>query len=307
MPEPRLIEAEKLHAIGREFAMDGHFAAAEQMFRCALAIYPEEPAWRVDLALSVLGQKRLAEGFALYRDRLAPRPDLDCPEWQGEDLAGRSIVLFPEQGFGDQIMFARFAPYLRVRGADVTLLCAPSLVRLFESLGVRTLAAAGAVSFPDPDYWAMAQDVPGRLGLGIDQIPNAPYLSASPRGSGGIGAVLRGNSRTAISREKFPDPGLELPFPAINLQPQNTRPRDFLDTAELVMGLDAVVSVDTAIAHLAGALGKPVFLMLPAYGADWRWFSGSSSPWYPSMHLYRQRARGDWAELVERVAGDLPT
>ncbi len=300
-------QPEDLHAAGHALAMKGDFAAAEAWFRRALAADPDRSDWWLDVALALLGQGRYREGFALYARRPAPRPELSVPEWSGESLAGRHILLFPEQGFGDQIQFARFAPLLRELGAEVTLFCAPQLARLFQSLGVRVIAAAGAVEFPDPDCWSMLMDVPGKLGLTLDSIPAEPYLAATPRASSNrVGVATRGNARTEVSRYKFIPPDLPLPFEAMPLHPQQTGARDFRDTADIIAGLDLVISVDTAIAHLAGALGVPTWLLLPAEGADWRWLQGrADSPWYPSFRLYRQPEPGDWISVLEAVRADL--
>jgi hypothetical protein len=298
-----------LMAAGRDQALSGDWSAAEDSFRAAWRLDPANAAARHSLATALLALGRYRDGFALYAMRrdlpqFSRPPALPCPEWRGEDLNGKHILLFPEQGLGDEIQFARFAPYLANMGADVTLFCKPPLVRLFDSLGVRVVAAAGEVEFPDPDFWAFSIDAPGRLGMEMQDLPSAPYLGAAPRASTGarVGVMRRGNPGHANDANRSMPEHIQLPFDAISLAPEDTGARDMRDTAELIAGLDLVVSVDTSVAHLAGAMGKPTFVLLPATACDWRWMSGrDDTPWYPSMTLFRQTPRGDWTELAERV------
>ena len=119
--------------------------------------------------------------------------------------------------------------------------------------------------------------------------------------------VRRGKPSHANDAVRSLPNDLTLPFAALDLSPEQSGARDFAETARIIAGLDVVVSVDTAIAHLAGAMGKPCCLLLSCQGADWRWFqSRTDSPWYPSMRLYRQAAPGDWATVLRAVADDLP-
>lgn len=309
MRSPR---AEQIHNRGRALAYEGQFARAAEEFRRVLRFEPDSPVARYDLALALLAQGRFDEGFALYSARYdligaRPRPVLPYPPWRGEPLSGKSLVVFPEQGFGDQIQMARFAPILRDMGADVTWLCEPALAPLFHNLGVRVLAAAGAVEFPDPDYWCQVMDLPGCLRIRPEAIPGAPYLHAEPKETGHkTGLVRRGKPSHANDAVRSLPDDLKIPFDALDLAPESTGAKSFLETAQIIAGLDVVVSVDTAIAHLAGALGKPCFLMLAAQGVDWRWKrSGATSPWYPSMRIYRQPAAGDWRSVLDQVKQDL--
>jgi hypothetical protein len=299
-----------LHAAGSALALRGCWAEAAGLFRRAVAQDPNDPAKRHALAVALLGAGDYREGFSLYARRgeverlKIHRPALPCPEWRGEPLAGKHILLFPEQGLGDQIQFARYAPALKLMGADVTLFCAPPLQRLFEPLGVRVIAAAGAVEFPDPDYWSLVGDLPGRLGVTLETVDGRPYLEApavaasqavSQAGAGRIGLVRRGNPIHPNDANRSLPADLILPFEGLSLDPADTGAKDLRDTAEILQGLDAVVSVDTSVVHLAGALGLPCLVLLPAIGCDWRWLSGrSDSPWYASLRLVRQTEPGDW-------------
>ncbi|HEV2531751.1 glycosyltransferase family 9 protein, partial [Phenylobacterium sp.] len=257
-----------------------------------------------------------AQGWPLYEARHdipelgAPRPDLPFPQWRGEDLAGKRLLIFGEQGFGDQIMFARFAPWLAARGAEVTLLCNPLLERLFGALGVAVRAMSGRVEFPDPDAWVASGDVAGRAGVTLETLPNAAYLRGAARSSGGIGVAARGNPRHANDANRSLPPEqaarlLALPG-ALDLDPAATRAGDFQDTADLIAGLDLVISVDTSVAHLAAAMGKPVWILIPTLMTDWRWGeAGETTPWYPTARLRRQPAPGDWASVIDAVEAEL--
>lgn len=297
-------------AKGGFHALRGEWAKAEPHLRLAAALKPGDPARRHALALALMAQGKLREGLPLYAHRWSvpglgiSRPRFDCPEWRGEDPAGRHIVIFPEQGLGDQIMFARYAPALAARGAEVTLICLPPLARLFEALGVRVVAAQGRMEFPDPDCWVLLGDLP--LRLGAFEIPGAPYLRGKAQGAaraaGGVGLVRRGNpAHPNDANRSLPD-GLTVPFPTVSLDPAHTGARDMQDTANIVAGLDAVVTVDTSVAHLAGAMGKPVHILLPAAGVDWRWGEAARTPWYPTARLHRQTQPGDWGPVLAGVA-----
>jgi hypothetical protein len=269
----------------------------------------------------LLRQGRYEEGFAWFEARHQlpemAKPALPFPEWRGEDIAGKRLLVWPEQGFGDQIQFARFAPVLKARGAQVTWLCRPPLARLFEGcLGVQVLAAHGEVSFPDPDYWVMTCSLAWRLGYGPETLPNAPYLhaleKAPPLGPGlRVGLMTRGNPAHDNDSNRSLDAEAAralqaLPARIVDLHPQATGAKDFAETAAIVEGLDLVISVDTAVAHLAGAMGKPCWVLLPATHPDWRWMEGrSDSPWYRSLRLYRQTEPGAWTEPLRRIHEDV--
>jgi hypothetical protein len=313
-------DAEAHHHLAGVQSRMGRFEAAEASWRRALALAPDAASPALGLALLLLSQGRYEEGFRRFEARHAlervAKPALPFPEWRGEPVAGKRILVWPEQGFGDQIQFARFAPVLKAMGADVTLLCRPQLARLFAgSLGVRVIAAAGAVEFPDPDAWVMCCSLAGRLGATLETLPAAPYLrpvSAWPPLSQGfkVGLATHGNPAFAEDHRRSLSPQAkavlrDLPVGAVDLDPAVSGAADFADTAGIIDQLDLVVAVDTSVAHLAGAMGKPCWLLL-AHEADWRWLRGrEDSPWYPSMRLYRQPRPGDWAAVVDRVAADV--
>jgi hypothetical protein len=304
------------HNRGAFFALVGRLSEAEVALRKAVEIAPQIARSRHALGFVLLRQGRYAEGWPLYEARHetpqigAARPNLPYPEWRGEDLAGQGLLIFGEQGFGDQIMTARFAPWLAGRGVDVTLLCNPLLVRLFGGLGVRVIGMSGPVEFPEPAAFVMSGDLAGRAGVTPETIPAAPYLRGDARGQGGVGVVVSGNpshmndANRTLSAETAARL-LALPG-ATSLAPEDTGAADFQDTADLIAGLDLVITVDTAVAHLAGAMGKPVWILVSALMTDWRWGeAGETTPWYPSARLYRQPGLGDWASVIDRIERDL--
>lgn len=312
-----MTDAAALHNFGCQRLIDGALAEAEAALRAAHALDPADAKTRHALGVALLRQGKFIEGWPFYDARHevpeldSRKPALPYPEWRGEALAGRKLLIFHEQGFGDQIMYARFARLAAAQGADVTLLCPKPLARLFSQLPVRVVAAVGHVEFPDPDVWVMSSSIAGRFGVTPQTIPGAPYLAAAPRplADARIGIVWRGNPINSNDANRslpahLGERLLRLPG-AISLEPGSTSARDFQDTAEIVAGLDEVITVDTAVAHLAGALGKPVRILLPSAGTDWRWLMGrNDTPWYPSARLLRQ-VDGDWDPLITAIEREL--
>lgn len=330
---------------GNALAGVGRHEEAIASYQAALALAPGDPEvlWNEALARLALGD--YAGGWPLYESRwrvpslaLAPRAG-GKPRWQGsEDLAGRGVLLHAEQGFGDAIQFVRHAREVAARGAEVTVACAPALKRLFARAdGVARVVVAGR-EMPAFDFHAPLMSLPLALGTTLATIPPPPYLSAEPacvrawcerlpRGARKVGLAWSGNPAFPAARLKACPPGLLARLAAtpgcrfVSLQLGEARAglaevgkdvidvagelADFADTAAVVAALDLVVTIDTAVAHLAGALGKPVWILLPC-AADWRWLVGRpDSPWYPSARLYRQPAPGDWEAVLARVADDL--
>ena len=302
---------DELHSIGSYLMRDGRLTEAETVYRQLVQIAPDDPRIRMALAVVLLSLGKYSDAWPYYEARfqvpgVPSKPNLEWPEWRGQPLAGKKLVVFPEQGLGDQIMFVRFAIEQQHAGAEVTVLCSRPLVRLFLQAGLNAVAAEGAVEFPDPDYWLMSNSLPAASGAEPAQISGAPYLTASPcKAVGGIGVVVRGNPNHHNDANRSLPPAaaerlLSLPG-AVSLAPEDTGARDFADTAEMIAGLSSVVTVDTSVAHLAGALGKEVRVLLPAILTDWRWGLGlETTPWYRSMRLYRQRG-GDWNPVIDRL------
>ena len=250
-------------------------------------------------------------------------------EWDGGDLSGRRLLVNASQGLGDTIQLARYLPLLAARGADVTLRCPAAVMRLLAPMPVRLLPRGE----PLPAYgvWIDQMSLPGRFGTTLATIPAAEgYLRAAPRPGSDtglrVGVVCAGNpGHSNDFRRSMPPhimaglrhvPGVT--FTSLQLGPAaatlaeafavSDRSRDMGDlaeTAEIVAGLDLVISVDTAVAHLAGALGRPVWVLVPR-APDWRWPAGlTDSPWYASARVFRQARAGDWTGTIRDVAAAL--
>lgn len=271
-------------------------------------------------------------------------PSGHCLRWRGEALRGKSLLIGFEAGYGDMIQFSRYAAVLKARGARrVGLVCHPGLKRLFATLaGVDAVFSVG-VDLPaqDWDYWVPLLSLPGQCETTLDNLPaTIPYLAARPEDQAlwaarlppatvRVGLVWKGNplfvndpdrsvpslallaplGRIAgvqwVSLQKGPGEEEALNPPAgLPLVALGGDLRDFADTAAVLAQLDLVIGVDTAVVHLAGAMGKPCWVLLPNYLTDWRWLSvRTDSPWYPgSMRLFRQANVGDWSQTIEQVA-----
>ncbi|HEY9219043.1 MAG TPA: tetratricopeptide repeat protein [Phenylobacterium sp.] len=315
---------------------------------------PQDALLKSRLAGLLLAVGDFERGWALYEgrydraeaapDRLA-RPELAFPEWRGEALEGRSILVLAEQGYGDQIQFCRYANVLKARGARrVTIACRAALAPLMESLeGVdQVILAQDGSSPPDHDFWVLMLSLPHLTGTRLSTIPSmSPYLSVpapyrerwapliAPEGLR-VGLVWKGNSENPADGQRslpslrslrplwdVPEIAfISLQMGAAGLEAATAPPdqplvrlgdqiRDFGDTAAIVEQLDLLISVDSAPAHLAGALGKPAFVLLP-YPADFRWLlNRSDSLWYPTLRLFRRERGEDWSRVVERLVSEL--
>jgi len=295
--------------------------------------------WNRGLAQLLSGD--LATGFADYewRWRLPEfrRRHSGLAAWTGEDLAGRTILIHSEQGFGDTIQFIRYAALLAERGATVILETHPPLVRLMRSApGVDLVVARGA-ALPQVDFEAPILSLPHLFATTLDTIPaQIPYLyppREAPAGLGNfdietntkIGIVWAGrpshknDSNRSCPLSQFQPLGQIATVRLFSLQVSDAGSdmtdsiitdlapvlEDFAATAAAIAGLDLIISVDTAVAHLAGALGKECWLLLP-FAPDWRWLlNRNDSPWYPSLRLFRQDRPSDWTGVLARVADDL--
>jgi hypothetical protein len=275
------------------------------------------PIVRARRGEELLSLGQYAEGFRLYDAWRDAYPDkwhnLPIPRWDGGPLKGQRLVITGEQGFGDQIMFARFAKLAQAEGASVVWLCEPPLERLFnQCLGVRAVSKGAGYDVGGVSCYCPSSALPNMFFPPLTEPPSAPYMDTPPANSIRgltVGVISSGNPNHVNDAARSLPPQISAELMtlagAVDLQPEITGARDFYDTATVIAGLDLVITVDTATAHLAGAMGKPVWILLP-YTADWRWLRDrEDSPWYPSARLFRQASPGDWAGVVERVRSAL--
>lgn len=258
---------------------------------------------RFHQALSLLRAGRFSQAWPLYEARKQTpgltifRPTTTAREWRGEDLRGKRLAVCPEQGFGDQIMWGRYLPLLAAAGAELLIVSHPRLMRLFETLGYRTWPAYTDRPIPQSDFWAHFGSVP--LHLGGQSPPAAHYLHIASAGAdGGIGVLAEASQTNRSLREPFRSKLLAL---GTNLDPAATGAFDFLDTAQIIAGLDLVISVNTAVVNLAAALGRRTWVLLPP-GSDFRWGLEGRSPWYPAVTQYRLTEPGDWQAVIDNLA-----
>ncbi len=304
----------------------------------ALALKPgyAEAHFNRSHALLLTGQ--LDEGWQEYEWRFAvARYDrkFDRPLWSGKPLAGQSILIHAEQGFGDTLQFVRFVPIVAERGGRVVLEVPEPLVRLIRTVaGVSQVVAAGD-PLPGFDCHCPLLSLPRVLQTNLATIPAAvPYLSVPAEAAAAwaeriatapgrrVGIVWAGTTVGAIDlrvlRPLWEVAGISWFSLQVGdrsrdislldgLQIADLSPwlADFAETAAAVRHLDLVISVDTSVAHLAGALGRPTWLVLP-YAPDWRWLlDRQDSPWYPTARLFRQKKAGDWSCAAGEVAAAL--
>jgi tetratricopeptide (TPR) repeat protein len=330
---------EVLNNIGEALRALGQLDEAARAFEQAIALAPSMALLHWNLSLIHLMQGDWQRGFDEYewRLRLASAPQYPGKLWDGGDIDGRSILLYTEQGFGDAIQFARYVPLLAKRGAQAVLHCQPPLVRLLKRL--KGAAQVIPIDQPPPatDFYAPLMSLPHRFQTTPPHVPGeVPYLHAEPAeleawqariapaaGARNIGLVWAGNRQHANDRNRSIAPELLAPLRdvrdvrwfslqmntssadlgrlGLNIAPLSHDIRDFADSAAAIAALDLLITVDTAPAHLAGALGKPVWVLLPDI-PDWRWLlDRSDSVWYPTMRLFRQPARGDWQSVIAEV------
>jgi hypothetical protein len=290
------------HNLGVVHEQLGEYPEAIRLFREALDADPARDESAASLALALLREGRYAEAWPLHERRRGLKrlklvsPKEHWPEWKGEDIAGKRLAVIGEQGLGDQIMFARFLQPLRAKGAEVSLICGPDLVTL--------LGGQCTLNRNDFDLWCYLLGVPLHLRTTLETLPPPVSLPVAWRGGGGVGVMPTGNPAYLKNAQRTPDPPVQAEMLALgrDLRPEATGARDFLESAEIVAGLDLVITIDTSMAHLAGSLGVPTWILLPATDTDWRWLRArTDSPWYPSVRLFRQPGAGDWAGALATV------
>lgn len=325
-----------LHGLGR-------FAEAVESFDRAIAIDPGFGQARLNRALTLLRLGRFAQAWPDYDWRWSTRDveplarRLGRPQWRGEaSIAGRTILLHAEQGYGDTLQFSRYAAMVADRAGRTILEVPQRLAELMRTLDDRVEVIARGGPLPPFDLHCPLLSLPRAFGTAPATIPASPaYLRVDPgrlrrwerrlgprRGpriglvwQGGTGSRIRGRSLPLAELLRALPPGPQY----VSLQHElsaadraliegradvahfGDEQADFADAAALCVLVDRVVSVDTSVAHLAGALGVPLWILLPRR-CDWRWFDGrEDTPWYPGARLWRQSRDGDWPEVLARV------
>lgn len=332
------------NAAGTIYREMGIFDAAESHFSEALKKSPNDPAPLSNLALLNLLQGEWLKAWPNYETRTAlPGFQLSwgmppVPKWSGEDLNGQAILILSEQGFGDSIQFARFLPAIAENAGKTLFAVQPELAPLMESLSANVTIIAPDQSLPDIDFYSLLLSIPGNLKIpGPTDISGEAYLTA-PSPSKDLSKAIQNlegfkvgiNWRGAPKHTEdfkrsidfealspifeidgvsfvsldFSDSNHEMPSNIIDVSAHIS---DFADSAALVDSLDLVISVDTSTVHLAGALGKQCWAMIP-FVPDWRWsLKEDTTPWYDSVRLFRQPKRGDWASVIGRIKTELET
>jgi tetratricopeptide (TPR) repeat protein len=275
-----------------------------------------------------------------YEHLAGTEPQFSQPRWKGEDLQGKKILVVGEQGHGDNIQFVRFCYNLHVMGAKVYLQVTDGLISLFGVSDVIQWVGGYDQTPPEFDLWCPIMSLPGLLGITLDNLPRPiSYINANtelvqswqeqlgPKKRLRVGLSWSGRRDSWLNQHK------SVPFPVIldmvrdnpqyewiNLQIDATPDESqaladagvklfpgsitgFHDTAALMMNLDVVVGVDTAVSHLSGALGRPTWIMLNSFATDWRWLlDRDSSPWYSGARLFRQTQMGNWSDVTQKIS-----
>jgi tetratricopeptide (TPR) repeat protein len=319
------------------------------VFESVVRREPQNALAHLGIAFAALAQGDFERGWAefeyrwQYADYASQARGFSQPLWDGQSLAGRTILLHAEQGLGDTLQFIRYAPRVHALGGRVVVECQAELRTLLESApGVDDLVVRGE-ALPAFDVHAPLMSLPWLFGTRLDTIPSSvPYLEAPVlpaeqahrlRLEGDLrlkvglvwagSAVNQNDHQRSLSLQALEPLGnsADIAFfalqkgpagaeavaaptglPLTNLGPGLT---DFSDTAAVLRQLDLVIAVDTAVAHLAGALGLPAWVLLP-FAPDFRWLlERDDSPWYPTVRLFRQHQRTDWAGVIHDVSGAL--
>ncbi|MHC8509120.1 MAG: tetratricopeptide repeat protein [Rhodospirillales bacterium] len=331
-----------LTRMGAVLRSRGDHDAALRHFDTAVEKHPDFAEARWQRAAALLAAGDFARGWPEYEWRWrrggapAPKPAYPAALWEGGEIEGLRLFIYAEPGADNAIQFIRYAKVLADRGAEIVLGCQPSLASLFGRVpGVTAVAASGG-QVSDVSSWQALSSLPGILGTTLETIPaDVPYISADPArvetwagrladlpgpkigvvwrgGAGGSSADIPAEALAPLGRVEgvsligmqagcTPEEAAAVP----GLTDMSGELHDLEDTAALTANLDMVIAADSHIAHLAGAMAKPVRTLLPT-GAGWCWMlKREDSPWYPAMRLYRQETAGAWDGPAARAAADL--
>ncbi len=307
----------------------GRLDEAVGCFARALALNPDNRRVRAELAIALLMRGELEAGFAAYEQRKrlpeTPTPDFAQPAWDGGPIEGKRILLYPEQGLSDALLFVRFARELKRRGATVLVLCQALLKELLAGTDFIDGVVAEGEKLPEFDVHASMMSLPHLCRADFAAV-SKPYLKASADSIGVYWAAMPGQPQDRQRSVPFPhflalagDPELLVfslqggahqkdiqQFGAGGLVHDVGRGIfDFAEAATALSQLDLLISIDAPIAHLGAAMGLKTWVLLPST-ADWRWqLGGSRTPWYPSARLFRQSRSGDWEAVFAGVRKEL--
>lgn len=328
--------------IGRCYRGLGRYHDAIAYLKAAIAKYPKDVELKMQLAFAQLGQGDYLDGFETYKVRwqageLAER-NLPFPEWAGEPLEGKTVLVMPEQGFGDAVLFARFVPVLKEMGAIVHCVVEKPLSVLFSGLEGADWTGHGLSSATKVDYWINMMDLavlhfkasqsiptPTKLHVPQDSVDRAKHIVAPFKGKLKVGVIwtgsvtYKGNAFRSFSHTDFlpltdnddvqlfslyKGPMLEPYFAdgsAAFIVDAGSDERGFADTAATMQEMDLVITSDTATAHIAGSLGVPTWTVLH-WDPFWVWtHSGDETPWYPNMRIFRQNTPLNWTGVMQEV------
>jgi tetratricopeptide (TPR) repeat protein len=332
--------------LGRVAYAQGRLKEAEACYHRALELQPDLAGARCNLGMLHLVQGDFARGWQEYEARwqsFCVLPPMPVPPWDGSDPAGRTLLLYAEQGLGDGIQFSRYAALVQRLGARVVLAAPPELHELLATCpGVERVTSIPPAPVGPCDAYVPSLSLPRLLGTTLDTVPaNIPYLfppgervafwkqELSALSGFKVGICWAGNPVNPADRQRSTtlarlEPLTRVPGVCLlslqkgpgsdqlkalagewKLTDLGSRLTTWTDTAALLPALDLVITVDTGVAHLAGALGVPAWVALPR-GPDFRWLlDRADSPWYPSLRLFRQEKAGDWEPVFDRIAASL--
>lgn len=337
---------DQIALIGRALRVDGQLDASRDRLSDAIKRFPDDAELRMQLAFTELKAGNYAKGFRLYQARweqseISP-PKVSKPKWAGEDIAGKTIMVFSEQGFGDCILFSRFMPWLKSLGATVIMHAKKPISSLLsEAEGIDHLIT-DLSDQPAFDVWTNMMDVPmfafeagaslpapAKLSLPEHAKTRADILTKDHKDDFKIATVWSGSAtykgndfRKFDHRQLLKVAALDGvqcfslykgPFleafhadgTAAFVRDLGSTDRDFADSAAVMAQMDLIITMDTAIAHIAGSLGLPVWNLLHWDGFWLYGEGGEDTPWYPSMRLLRQPEPRDWDSVFDRVVRDL--
>ena len=339
--QPRVAAAH--YALGVVLKDAGKVTEAVACFEAATALDPEHAGAQWNMALGRLLCGDFTEGWKTFgwytKVKSANARHFTQPAWDGRPLAGQTILLYEEHGYGDTLQFLRYAGEIKKHAGRVLVSCRPEMARLASSAPGVDAVISDKDPIPAFDVHASFFALPMLMGTTLQSIPGeVPYffpqsdLVAAWRRRGVLkagvnaGIVWRGNKKTDarrametahvakicavpgvnwLSLQMDVTPEEQGLLSAAGVQGCGSLVSDWADTAALISTLDLIVTVDTGVAHLAGALGKPVWILLPAV-PDWRWLlERADSPWYPTARLFRQPAADDWDAVTQDVCREL--